>query len=104
MSTFVASSPVVWARRCAALYPFFLMLSWIGAWTLNGWLRARYGWSTDADTIYWIGMKLLVWVLPVLIAVRMLARRGRAPARSWDGDTRSAGWRGAAQSVVCSSR
>jgi uncharacterized protein len=92
MSTLVASSPVFWARRCAALYPFFLMLSWIGAWTLNGWLRARYGWSANVDTIYWIGMKLLIWVLPVLITVRKLAPSGAAAFLGWRHAKRGLAW------------
>jgi membrane protease YdiL (CAAX protease family) len=78
---------VSWVRRCAALYPPFLMVSWIAAWTLNRWLRARYHWDAEADTIYWIAMKLLIWVLPVLVTVRLLAPS--SPSSSWPSSSSS---------------
>jgi uncharacterized protein len=81
-----------WVRRCAAVFPPFLMLSWIAAWMLNGSLRARYEWGTDADTTYWIAMKLLIWVLPVLITVRMLAPSGAGAFLGWRRLGRGLAW------------
>ncbi len=68
------------------------MVSWIGAWMLNGWLRARHDWSAEVDTIYWIGMKLLVWVLPVLLTVRLLAPSRVGAFLGWRHVTRGLAW------------
>jgi uncharacterized protein len=55
-------------------YPTLLFASWIVAWIINVALRSRFHWDTETDTIYWIVMKVIVWVLPVLLAIRALER------------------------------
>ena len=59
-------------RRYAAVYPFALFAAWVAAWTANLMLRSRYGWGPQTDTVYWIALKLGIWVLPVLVMIRTL--------------------------------
>jgi membrane protease YdiL (CAAX protease family) len=61
--------------RYVAVYPFALFGAWVVAWIVNLWLRPRLGWDTGTDTIYWIVMKVLVWVLPTILAIRVIERR-----------------------------
>lgn len=61
-------------RRYIVVYPPLLFTCWIVAWNVDLALRARFHWNTQADTIYWIAMKTIVWVLPVLLAIRLLER------------------------------
>src|SRR5262249_22695387 len=44
--------------------------SWILAWLLCLFLRGRLHWSSSADTLYWIAMKAVLWVLPAVLALR----------------------------------
>ena len=60
--------------RYLLAYPPLLFASWIVAWIIDIALRARFHWDTQADTIYWIAMKAIVWVLPVLLAIRLVER------------------------------
>jgi membrane protease YdiL (CAAX protease family) len=59
-------------HRYIAVYPFALFAAWIVAWAINLTLRAHLGWTVQADTIYWIVLKLIVWILPVLLAIQLL--------------------------------
>ena len=61
-------------RRYIAAYPVALFTAWIVAWIANLTLRSRFGWDTQADTIYWIILKALVWVLPAVLAIRRFER------------------------------
>jgi membrane protease YdiL (CAAX protease family) len=61
-------------RGCLAAYPFALFVAWVGAWVINVALRSRVGWSAQTDTVYWIGMKVGLWVAPALLAIRTLER------------------------------
>jgi membrane protease YdiL (CAAX protease family) len=61
-------------RRYLAAYPLALFAVWVAAWVVNLSLRSRIGWETQADTIYWIALKLIVWILPALLAIRLLER------------------------------
>ena len=61
-------------RRYIIAYPPLLFASWIVAWTIDIALRGHFHWDTQADTIYWIVMKVIVWVVPVLLALRVLER------------------------------
>ena len=60
--------------RYIIAYPPLLCASWIVAWILNGALRHRFHWDAGTDTIYWIAMKAIVWVLPALLAIRVMER------------------------------
>jgi hypothetical protein len=60
--------------RAIAIYPPLLFAGWIVAWMLNVALRDRFRWDAQADTIYWIVMKVIVWVLPALLAIRFVER------------------------------
>jgi membrane protease YdiL (CAAX protease family) len=63
------------ARRGYILaYPPLLFAAWIVAWIVNVWLRGRYHWSVETDTLYWIAMKAIVWVLPALLVIRFVER------------------------------
>jgi len=55
-------------------YPPLLLASWILAWIVNVALRERFHWDVQTDTTYWIAMKLIVWVTPALLAVRVIER------------------------------
>jgi len=52
-------------------WPGLLFGSWILAWLLCLFLRGRFHWSSSTDTIYWIAMKAILWVLPALLAIRL---------------------------------
>jgi membrane protease YdiL (CAAX protease family) len=70
----IAMSNSVRGRRYVAVYPVALFAAWVGAWAINLALRSRIGWSARTDTLYWIGMKLAIWVAPALVAIRTLER------------------------------
>lgn len=57
--------------RYVVAYPPLLLASWIVAWLVNIALRSRLQWGHDVDTLYWIAMKVLLWILPVLLAIRL---------------------------------
>jgi membrane protease YdiL (CAAX protease family) len=61
-------------HRYIAAYPFVLFAAWTVAWMINLTLRPRLGWEVEADTIYWIVLKLIVWILPALLAIQLLER------------------------------
>lgn len=52
-------------------YPPLLLASWVVAWIVNVALRSRFEWDSHIDTIYWIAMKSVFWILPVLLAIRV---------------------------------
>jgi membrane protease YdiL (CAAX protease family) len=58
-------------RAYISVYPFALFIAWVVAWNCNLALRGRIGWGPDADTVYWIVMKLAIWVVPVLLWIRL---------------------------------
>ena len=60
--------------RYIAAYPFALFAAWVVAWIVNLTLRSRIGWEPQADTFYWIVLKLIVWILPAVLAIRLLER------------------------------
>lgn len=60
--------------RYIIAYPPLLFGSWLVAWLINLALRERFHWDASADTIYWIAMKAIVWVLPALLAIRVIER------------------------------
>ena len=57
-------------------YPPLLLALWIVAWVINGALRERFNWDAQTDTAYWIAMKVIVWVVPALLAIRVVEREG----------------------------
>ncbi len=61
-------------RPYIAFYPFALLTAWVAAWLCNLALRADVGWGSSADTIYWILLKLAVWVAPALVLIRTVER------------------------------
>jgi len=58
-----------------AAWPPLLFLAWIGAWLIDLQLRARFHWDPQTDTIYWIAMKVIIWVLPAVLIIRIAQRR-----------------------------
>jgi hypothetical protein len=59
------------AARDIVAYPPLLFAAWIVAWSINVALRERFHWDVHTDTIFWIAMKAIVWVLPAVIAIRV---------------------------------
>jgi uncharacterized protein len=55
-------------------FPPLLFGAWIVAWIVNLALRDRFHWDAQADTIYWIAMKILIWVLPPLAIIHLVER------------------------------
>ncbi|HKV39849.1 MAG TPA: CPBP family intramembrane glutamic endopeptidase [Blastocatellia bacterium] len=55
-------------------FAFTLYVVWIGAWLFDFQLERHIAWiNTDAgQAIYWLIMKLVVWVLPALVLIRMI--------------------------------
>src|ERR1700684_844408 len=53
-------------------YPLLHALAWIAAWIV-----ARH-WDLTADTAYWIGLKFLIWLLPVFALIRVVEHAGLA--------------------------
>src|SRR5690606_28714346 len=49
-----------------------LYLAWTGAWILLALLEGRIGWpaSSDDRTLYWILLKVLLWILPGILIFR----------------------------------
>ena len=52
-------------RRLPLLYPAALFLAWIVAWISELQISAITHWGTTADTVYWIAMKLWLWLAPL---------------------------------------
>lgn len=50
----------------------FICVAWIGVWLLELWLAPRYAWVNThlAQSLYWLAMKILIWVLPALYVIR----------------------------------
>jgi len=60
----------VWDEREAILWPAALFVAWIIAWLVNVSLRDRLQWNETAETIYWIAMKIAIWIVPVFVVLR----------------------------------
>jgi uncharacterized protein len=55
-------------------WPALLFGCWVLAWLVDLSLRSNYHWSPSTDTIYWIAMKAIVWVLPAVVAIEVFER------------------------------
>jgi hypothetical protein len=70
-------------------YPLLLVLAWIVAWLVNLDLRSAWHWGVTADTVYWIAMKFIVWLMPVGVLIVVVERKNLAdfltPRRFWKG-------------------
>jgi membrane protease YdiL (CAAX protease family) len=60
----------------------FLFCAWTAAWFLGVFLRDAFSWSTTSlgsivDSAYWIVMKAMIWIAPVLVFLR---RKNRSAA------------------------
>jgi membrane protease YdiL (CAAX protease family) len=56
--------------KWAVLWPLALLAAWTMAWVVETRLRDVFAWDTNADTIYWIAMKIALWVVPVIAILR----------------------------------
>ncbi|MBZ5553886.1 MAG: CPBP family intramembrane metalloprotease [Acidobacteriia bacterium] len=58
------------------LYVVFLYVAWVLAWLLERALERRSGWITTSGGQfgYWFVMKLLLWIFPALILIRLSGR------------------------------
>jgi uncharacterized protein len=61
-------------HRYIEAYPFALFAAWTVAWIVNLALRSRIGWEIQMDTIYWIVLKLALWIVPAILAITLLER------------------------------
>jgi len=54
-----------------------LYLAWTGAWILMAKLQTHFGWpsTSDAQTLYWVAMKLVLWIVPAIFVLRSLGMR-----------------------------
>lgn len=54
----------------------FLYVAWIGAWLLERWLERRVGClgTIGERSAYWLAMKLLIWILPAVMIMRLSGR------------------------------
>lgn len=61
----------------AILFVFFLYVMWIGAWLLEQTLAQNVDYvATDqGQFMYWVAMKILLWVIPSIILIRYSGRR-----------------------------
>lgn len=93
-----SSSPARSPSRVAAVTLGFiavLYLAWTGAWLLLPVVESRLGWPSTADerTLYWITMRVLLWIVPSLFVFRYAGIRvgdamrgdGARPAIVWGG-------------------
>jgi membrane protease YdiL (CAAX protease family) len=80
------------ARTFFLAWPALLFVAWIAAWRVDLALRARLHWDAPTDTIYWVAMKALLWVLPVLVAIRVLERARLADFLALRGVARGVRW------------
>jgi hypothetical protein len=58
-------------------YPLLLVLAWIVAWLVNLDLRSAWHWGVTADTVYWIAMKFIVWLMPVGVLIVVVEKKPR---------------------------
>lgn len=58
-------------------YVLFLYVTWVLAWLLERILERHAGWMTTSggQSAYWLVMKLLLWIAPALILIRLSGRR-----------------------------
>ncbi|MEQ1886718.1 MAG: CPBP family intramembrane glutamic endopeptidase [Bryobacteraceae bacterium] len=56
----------------ALAYPLSLCAAWVVAWLVNLQVRSAFGFGSDADTIFWMSAKLLIWVLPTIVFVKRM--------------------------------
>lgn len=60
------------AAAAAILFAALLHVVWIGAWCLERYLEPRLGLlgTSGGRSLYWLLMKLLLWILPALAVIR----------------------------------
>lgn len=78
------------------LYPAALLLAWVGAWLMDLLLRAYFHWSVALDTFFWIAMKIVIWVVPVLFLIHSVQRNTLAQFLGFHHTSRGLLWGGLA--------
>ncbi len=63
--------------KITMIYIFVLYIAWIGAWLLERWLSQQFNLlqSIMAQSIYWLLMKLLLWILPSILLIHLSGRK-----------------------------
>ncbi|NLV40738.1 MAG: CPBP family intramembrane metalloprotease [Candidatus Hydrogenedentes bacterium] len=76
MQTGAGTSPFPHTAACAAAFACALPVVWIGAWLLERALEGNTSWldESGARSLYWLGMKLLLWIAPSLVLIRLSGR------------------------------
>ncbi|MCX5758667.1 MAG: CPBP family intramembrane metalloprotease [Candidatus Hydrogenedentes bacterium] len=66
-----------WIAASALVFACILYLAWIGAWLLERSLESHVVWmNTSGDrSAYWLIMKMLLWILPATVVIRLSGRR-----------------------------
>jgi membrane protease YdiL (CAAX protease family) len=57
-------------RRVLVVWPVLLLAAWTIAWIVELRLRDYFAWGVNGETAYWIAMKVLLWVVPVIVILR----------------------------------
>ena len=75
------SSPAVSSKEknivaIALVYMLALLIAWSGAWLFAIWLREQNTWFGQplGAFVYWLAMRILLWVLPSLHIIRLSGR------------------------------
>jgi len=65
--------------RAITMFLVWLFLAWIGAWLLEEWLVSLFPVFSQGSYqfVYWLALKLVVWVVPALLVIRYTGRRFR---------------------------
>ncbi len=61
----------------ALVFVCVLYIAWVGAWVLEQSLESHVVWmnSSGGRSVYWLMMKLLLWVLPAIAVIRLSGQR-----------------------------
>jgi len=76
MSTGSGPRPFPRAAGQAAAFACILPVVWTGAWLLERFLEGNTDWMEEsgARSLYWLVMKLLLWIAPSLVLIRLSGR------------------------------
>ncbi len=76
MSSPVSSTPERNVARIAFVYFAVLLVAWSGAWLLYAWLREQNALFNQPLNrfLYWLVMRVLLWVVPSLKLIRLSGR------------------------------
>jgi membrane protease YdiL (CAAX protease family) len=61
----------------AIIFVFLLYIAWIGAWLFEQILEINFNYmaTSQGQFVYWLVMKLILWVLPSIVIIRYSGRK-----------------------------